>query len=493
MSRDASALPGSLRPVTLRSLAAVMAVYAFCGWLGIRYGTIDGSSLSLLWLPSGIGLAACVIYGRSIWPAIWLGAFVSNTPFLVDPAAAMPLLKAVAFGAGAASIDTLVQALLAHLLFQRAIGARCIQSTQSIVDFLVKVTALPSALNMLLLVALYGLGGYIRRDSAADYLSVWLAGTMADYHGYFVAGLFCIVWAQRADTERKPLRAGLNLALALVVLASLLAIGLLWDGAAIYLITTLGVLVAMYWGLRAATGFVLCISLALTAATASHIGPLVAATNFNSLVTLLLYVFGLGVPIYLLATNRYELTQSKLELEDKVIARTRALNEANQRLEALSQRDGLTGLANRRHFDEVLAREWRRAARQGETLALAMLDVDHFKHFNDRYGHPEGDQCLRAVAEVLAATVCRAGDQVARYGGEEFVLLMPSTSAEQALCNAERLAHEASSFGIVTASIGVAALVPDAAQAPATLVKLADEALYRAKAEGRNRAVLGQR
>ncbi len=475
-----------------------MAVYAICGWLGIKYGTIDGSSLSLLWLPSGIGLAACVIYGKRIWPAIWLGSFVTNTPFLLDQAAVMPVLKAVAFGAGAATINTLAQALLAHALFQRSIGQRSILAMRSIVNYLVKVTALPCVINMALLMVLYTAGGYIQRDSFTDYVAVWLAGAMADYHGYFVAGLFGIVWVQRSHVEHRPLRAGLIVMLSMFAL--FLVVGLLWNGAAIYLLTTLGVLVAMQWGMRIATGFVLCISLVLTIATANNVGPLVAATNFSSLVSLLLFVYGIGVPIYLLAANRYELLQSKLALEDKVIARTQALNEANQRLEALSRCDGLTGLVNRRYFDEVLHNEWRRAARSGETLALVMLDVDFFKKYNDHYGHLEGDQCLRTVAEVLGATVCRAGDQVARYGGEEFVLLAPNTSAEQALqiaqrvCGAlreRRLPHEASPLGIVTASMGVAAMVPDAAQGPEMLLKMADEALYRAKGRGRDRAVWG--
>ncbi|MBV8635024.1 MAG: diguanylate cyclase, partial [Burkholderiaceae bacterium] len=178
------------------------------------------------------------------------------------------------------------------------------------------------------------------------------------------------------------------------------------------------------------------------------------------------------------------------------------LELGNRQLELLSTTDGLTGIANRRRFDDVLATEWRRAARQSQPLALAMIDVDLFKKYNDHYGHQDGDECLRQVASVLKRRICRAGDLVARYGGEEFVFLCPATTAETVLALAEAfraeleklaLPHEQSPFGVVTVSIGVAAMVPDnAEQANCFLLRLADEALYLAKRDGRNRVALGE-
>ena len=172
------------------------------------------------------------------------------------------------------------------------------------------------------------------------------------------------------------------------------------------------------------------------------------------------------------------------------------LKRARDRLRRLAVTDGLTGLANRRCFDETLDAELRRLARSGGQLALIMLDVDHFKAFNDRYGHVEGDGCLRAVAGVLAREVRRAPDLAARYGGEEFVCVLPGSdlAAAQALAETLRqgiaslaIAHERSSAAPhVTASFGVAG-ASAAAPLPATLIEAADGALYRAKQAGRNR------
>jgi diguanylate cyclase (GGDEF)-like protein len=193
------------------------------------------------------------------------------------------------------------------------------------------------------------------------------------------------------------------------------------------------------------------------------------------------------------------LTRRQKQLQALVAARTGELEESNAKLATLSSTDGLTGISNRRGFDEALAAEWRRAKRNGHSLALAMLDVDHFKRFNDCYGHQAGDHCLRQVAAVIETFGRRTGDLVARYGGEEFALLYPATSVDEALAMAqgicrelERLAlpHAQSPYGVVTISIGVAALVPAEGNDTDLLLLTADRALYRAKQAGRNRAML---
>ncbi len=159
--------------------------------------------------------------------------------------------------------------------------------------------------------------------------------------------------------------------------------------------------------------------------------------------------------------------------------------------------DPLTGVANRRAFDETLAVEWKRASRGGSPLSLAMIDIDEFKAYNDLYGHLAGDDCLKAVAATLEATVKRPQDLVVRYGGEEFAIVMPGTdeagavAVAEACCaalRAKRIEHARSAAGIVTVSIGVASAATDAQEA-APLIQAADRALYRAKAEGRNRIV----
>lgn len=167
-------------------------------------------------------------------------------------------------------------------------------------------------------------------------------------------------------------------------------------------------------------------------------------------------------------------------------------HERQDALDRLSRTDGLTGVANRRHLDQVLQHEWDRARRVGHGLALLLVDVDHFKQFNDRFGHPVGDQCLRAVASALSGCATRSSDLVARFGGEEFAVVVPATSehavAELAECMraaVERITLPAA--GPVTISIGMGVIDAVGHGSVQGLVEAADAALYEAKHRGRNR------
>ncbi len=172
------------------------------------------------------------------------------------------------------------------------------------------------------------------------------------------------------------------------------------------------------------------------------------------------------------------------------------LADATRRLEALSREDALTGLANRRVFDEKLLQYHRRAKQDREHFTLVMIDVDRFKLFNDRYGHPKGDDCLRRVGATIAASIRQTYDIAARYGGEEFALLLPETDedtaaqvADRIRQNVERLAleHVDSPYGVVTISAGLCSIATDGAEEDAdTLLRSADLALYAAKKAGRN-------
>ncbi|GEM44367.1 diguanylate cyclase domain-containing protein [Deinococcus cellulosilyticus] len=185
-------------------------------------------------------------------------------------------------------------------------------------------------------------------------------------------------------------------------------------------------------------------------------------------------------------------------LEDRIQERTLALQEANQLLQKQALEDGLTGLANRRHFNQVLSAEVRRACRKREHLSLLLCDVDFFKRYNDHYGHLMGDQALQELARVLKSTFQRAGDCCARFGGEEFAVILPHTTAEQAQVMAERLLqnvrdlqleHLESLIGpMLTISMGVVSAQITLDITPEMLVHLADEALYESKDSGRNRA-----
>lgn len=187
--------------------------------------------------------------------------------------------------------------------------------------------------------------------------------------------------------------------------------------------------------------------------------------------------------------------RQRVRAERELRAAHSALAVANAHLQKLAQLDGLTGLPNRRYFDQRLERAFKQARRDGSALAVVMVDVDFFKQFNDTYGHVEGDSCLIRVAAALRTVVRRPEDFVARYGGEEMVMLLRGTSLEGASAVAEAarnavkdlaIPHAASTMGVVTVSLGAAALGPEVQGSPTALISAADAALYRAKQQGRN-------
>ncbi|PIG09138.1 diguanylate cyclase [Comamonas sp. 26] len=209
-------------------------------------------------------------------------------------------------------------------------------------------------------------------------------------------------------------------------------------------------------------------------------------------------VLSLLLAIAVIGMRLIQAIRLRAHAEASLVAAREKLLEANRQLGRLATQDSLTGLANRRHFDETLELEARRAAREGTPLSLLLLDLDHFKGFNDSYGHVAGDDCLKAVSRQLELFAKRPGDLAARYGGEEMGIILPNTPLAGAMHLAQLLqqriqglgiAHRASPYACVTVSIGVASLKnKPITRSPVALVEAADRALYRAKAAGRNRA-----
>jgi diguanylate cyclase (GGDEF)-like protein len=197
----------------------------------------------------------------------------------------------------------------------------------------------------------------------------------------------------------------------------------------------------------------------------------------------------------ILAMLRDITAQKRAEL---ALAETvRKLEASNRLLARLANRDGLTGIANRRCFDDRLDAEFRRSVRQHLSLSVVMIDVDCFKLYNDRYGHVAGDKCLMRIAAAVAGALLRPGDLAARYGGEEIAVLLPATDLAGAIVIAERIRlavadlaipHAGNLHGVATISAGVSAVRPRRTNdQPGDLVEAADRALYRAKTDGRNR------
>jgi diguanylate cyclase (GGDEF)-like protein len=202
-----------------------------------------------------------------------------------------------------------------------------------------------------------------------------------------------------------------------------------------------------------------------------------------------------------LAAEFAPLASALTDMAVKLGERDRELRSVNRHLETLASIDSLSGLANRRSFDARLEAEWQRAANLKRPIALMMIDVDHFKLFNDNYGHVEGDQCLRVIGEALATASSQKADFAARYGGEEFVLLLPDTDLPTAIEFAHRLrtavaalaiTHRSAPRGYVTISIGVACLTPSGEEGPQALIEAADTSLYAAKHHGRDMVWAGQ-
>ena len=194
--------------------------------------------------------------------------------------------------------------------------------------------------------------------------------------------------------------------------------------------------------------------------------------------------------------SRLESSKKRTEAALKELTeKAKALESANTQLTELSVSDALTGLANRRRFDDVLESEWQRAHQSQVALSVLMIDVDRFKEYNDQYGHQDGDSCLQLIAATLTTHINRSSDILARYGGEEFSIVLPSCKLTDACRIAEqvrqavenmKITHVKSATGVVTVSVGVASATPDMEGSADLLLRQADSALYRAKRAGRN-------
>ena len=215
-------------------------------------------------------------------------------------------------------------------------------------------------------------------------------------------------------------------------------------------------------------------------------------------------IFTNKVKIFLELYYQQQLLREKTEQLDRQLVELenlrRKLEAANEKLQHLCTTDDLTGLANRRCFDEIFKEEWQRAIRGKHPITLLMIDIDHFKMYNDTYGHVQGDKALRCVAKALLTAVRRPSDRVMRYGGEEFIAILPDADASGGYQVAERmrlavqamyLDHKSSPVApMLTISVGAAAAIPHASQSMIGLIAAADNALYEAKGQGRNRSAM---
>lgn len=445
----------------------------------------------VVWLPNAVLLAALLHYRGQRAPLLAALAFTSdllaNLP-VFPPAHALCL-----------ALVNLTEVLITFVLMRRAGASPTLERLPDVGAFVV-AGPLVGALAASLLA-----GGVLRTlpDVSAPYPALVLLWWFGDALGLLIYTPLLLAFARPArDTVRLGWADAVvllfNIALAALILSGQSA---RWGGIPLTpnLLLPSILYMAVRFGARWTALSVALISLATAWSQTTGNDLFGEASAHEAILRTQEFILTLSIVGMGFATLLGEQKALMRSLEDKVRERTQELQESNSKLGALSTTDGLTGIANRRRFDEALAIEWAHARRNGQPLALALLDVDLFKPYNDCYGHQAGDDCLRAIAGVMTGNVRRAGDLVARYGGEEFALIAPAAGEASALAMAQGLCdalqamgfpHALAPAGVVTASIGVAVLQPGSEESRESLVKRADQALYRAKELGRNRVVM---
>ena len=441
------------------------------------------SSQAIWWPTNGLTLALMLRNRRSRWPIIllgilsgsWIGAVYHNLPLasrLVNGAAnlAGPLLAALALPPFKKLEDWLLEPrlVLRYVLFA-----------------LVLTPAL-SATILATNVHLYapGIPLWHAFETRAD----------SDMLGYAMFAPLVLVATSRETYHRMHARRILMLVLLLAAVVGT-AYAVFWQSSysVAFVLITVVLLSTLRAGFAASVLAVNLLAVLATIATMQGRGPLILGQGVNlDHRALLLQAFLVLAMVTVFSVSVVQ-TERRLFYE--------RLQAAYKEMEKQATSDALTGLANRRLLEETLKTEWARAARSGEPLALLTIDVDHFKSYNDRFGHPAGDACLRKIAQTVLAMEHRPTDMLARYGGEEFLYLLPGTSLE----DAERIAElirtqvenlkgdpEIAEGSAVSVSIGCAALIPDHETSPEFLIGISDKAVYRAKRNGRNRVEIAE-
>lgn len=448
-------------------------------WAVARFGmalfSLAPENITPLWLASGVGLVMCLEAGLRAVPYIVLASAVANFPGLSVSGGDSPLLYAALTG----TVDGLSAGMLALL------GGRVLKGgVGSVLDLLrgVVLVCLPATLvgGVAITVCLF-IGGYVPRDAVCQMSVSLMAG---DTLGVLLVFPLWRAWRVLPPPSREEVywMAG-------VLCLCLLSIwGAFWvEGAAVHMLMPLLVLLSCNARINGVMVVLFCTVVAVFVATAHTAGPFHMPTQGETVMLLVSFAASTTLTTLGLSLYRHLLTQ------------------AGARASMWEQRAGvdpLTGLCNRARFDEVLLAELQRLQRQDSSLSLMMFDADHFKPYNDMYGHVAGDECLRSVARVLRGVAHRAADVVARYGGEEFVCILPGTDSDGAYALAEKvrrgvralaIPHVGSPVaGVLTVSAGVVTVHGCDGLSPEEVVAQVDRALYQAKGAGRDRVMVAR-
>jgi diguanylate cyclase (GGDEF)-like protein len=467
----------SLRP-SVRDLALVSALY----FAGVKLSLLTAApeGIALLWLPNAVVLAVLIRFRAARLRLVGLVVVATEV------AAGLP-----AVNAGEALLSALIhfgEATLAFVLLRRLGFDARFATLADAWKFLVAGPLAAAFAASLLCAAVYA----VFRSGEATYLQLVRSWWFGDGIGLLLLTPLLLAFPPFGEAPETPAsRWRPGPADAALLAAALLAVALFWfsDSFGMQLRPFLFVPVALVAAARYPQRWAPVVAVLVAAVVVSGVagglepfGPLPAR---DAAVTAQGFLFIVTVVTLGFAALLGELRRHKAELLARVAERTGELQAANRRLAHLAAVDPLTGVGNRRLFDQALGVEIARARRYAEPLSLVLADLDHFKRVNDTRGHAAGDEVLREVGRALRECA-RGADVVARYGGEEFAIILPHTTLEQALRFAERARRAIGALPAgVTASFGAAQLGPqdDAAR----LAAAADAALYRAKAEGRDR------
>lgn len=455
--------------------ALLAAVYFVAAKLSLLLAIPPGYATAV-WPPSGIALAATLLLGNRLWLGVWLGAALAN--YTVNSSLAL----AIAMGTGNA-----LEALAGAALIRHFIGVpRRFERARDVVVF-VAVAALSCTIAATIAVLSMIAAGLV---SWPQFLSNWWTWWQGDLVGIIIVTPLVLSWRLRRAAQwsgRKVLEVACFGSLLVIVTLFIFSND---TGISSQFPLTFAIMPFMIWAAfrfsqRIVTTVIAFVSAFAVYHTVNGIGPFPLWSLNESLLTLLAFISTIVVMGLVLSALRIERARAMHDLERTLIG-----------LREQAVTDPLTGLYNRRYLWEFLRREWVRAKRKDESLAVIMLDLDHFKRINDAHGHQAGDFVLVAVAALLRNQI-RSSDIVCRYGGEEFALVLPEASLENVRLRAEHiraaigrlnLRHQGVPLGRITASLGVA-LFPHHADSPDSLIRAADEAMYEAKHVGRDRTV----
>jgi diguanylate cyclase (GGDEF)-like protein len=436
-------------------LVAIAGAYFVAGKLGLRLAFFNPSATPV-WAPTGIALAALLIAGYDVWPAILVGAFFVN----------LATAGSVATSLGIAVGNALEGLVGAYLVNRFARGRWVFERARNLFRFILFAAVLSTAVSATIgvtTISLAGMAGW------ADYGSVWLTWWLGDVVGDLVIAPALILWivSRRVHwNHRQALQA-------LALLAAVVLVGLVVFGGILpaknypleFLCVPLFLWAAFAFGPREAVTAVLVLSGIAIWGTLHGLGPFRGRTPNESLLLLQAFV---GVTAVMTLTLAVVVTERK---------------EGEERLRLLAVSDPLTGLANYRRLTDALEAELRRSNRTDRPFAVVLLDLDGLKKVNDRHGHLVGSRALCRVAEILHGS-CRGVDTAARFGGDEFAVVLPETGEDAAWHVARRVAERVARDGeqpAITVSVGVAVHPRDGASIEA-LLSAADQALYKSKA-----------